>query len=140
VSVAGQVEVCQRVLPGRRRWRHFDAAGPAQYRAGHRGERPHRIVEELADDLDFAGPLDRFDSADAYQQAMQGLSQMKTETVVHKTFVDGPDVNTCEAETLRPGGPVVTDNARSRRSLNPRDSQPSWPQVVLCTLLTFHVL
>src|ERR1041385_1791834 len=48
----------------------------------------------LADKLDFAGPIDRFDSADAYQQAIRGLSQMKTDIVVQKTFVDGPDVVT----------------------------------------------
>jgi hypothetical protein len=48
----------------------------------------------LADKLDFAGPIDRFDNADAYQQAIQGLSQMKTDIVIHKTFVGGPDVVT----------------------------------------------
>jgi SnoaL-like domain len=48
----------------------------------------------LDDRLDFAGPIDRFDNADAYQQAIRGLSQMKTDIVVHKTFVDGPDVVT----------------------------------------------
>ena len=48
----------------------------------------------LDDRLDFAGPIDRFDSADAYQQAIRGLLQMKTDIVVHKTFVDGPDVVT----------------------------------------------
>jgi SnoaL-like domain len=48
----------------------------------------------LADTLDFAGPIDTFDNADAYQRAIQGLSQMKTDIVVHKTFVDGPDVLT----------------------------------------------
>jgi hypothetical protein len=48
----------------------------------------------LADKLDLAGPSDRFDTADAYQQAIQGLSQMKTDIVIHKTFVDGPDVVT----------------------------------------------
>jgi len=48
----------------------------------------------LDDRLDFAGPIDRFDSADAYQQAIRGLSRMKTDIVVHKTFVDGPDVVT----------------------------------------------
>jgi hypothetical protein len=49
----------------------------------------------LDDGLDFAGPIDRFDTADAYQQAIRGLSQMKTDIVVHTTFVDGPDVLTC---------------------------------------------
>jgi SnoaL-like domain len=48
----------------------------------------------LADRFDFAGPIDRFDSADAYQQAVQGLSQMITDIVVHKTFTDGADVLT----------------------------------------------
>ena len=48
----------------------------------------------LDDRLDFAGPLDHFDNADAYQQAIQGLSQMKTDIAIQKTFVDGPDVVT----------------------------------------------
>jgi hypothetical protein len=48
----------------------------------------------LHDKVDFAGPLDRFDNADAYLQAIAGLSQMKTGLVIHKTFVDGPDVVT----------------------------------------------
>jgi hypothetical protein len=48
----------------------------------------------LDDKVDFAGPIDRFDNADAYQKAIQGLSQMTTDIVTHKTFVDGPDVLT----------------------------------------------
>jgi hypothetical protein len=48
----------------------------------------------LDDRVDFAGPIDRFDSADAYQQAIRGLSHIKTDIVVQKTFVDGPDVVT----------------------------------------------
>jgi hypothetical protein len=46
----------------------------------------------LADTLEFAGPIDRFDNADAFQQAIQGLSQVKTDVRVLKTFVDGPDI------------------------------------------------
>jgi SnoaL-like domain len=46
----------------------------------------------LHDRLDFAGPIDRFDNADAFQQAIQGLSQMKDSLVIQKTWVDGPDV------------------------------------------------
>jgi hypothetical protein len=38
--------------------------------------------------------LDRFDSADAYQQAVAGLSRMKTDIVIRKTFVAGSDVLT----------------------------------------------
>lgn len=48
----------------------------------------------LDDRLDFAGPIDRFDNAAAYQAAIRGLSQMKTDIVVNKTFVDGRDVVT----------------------------------------------
>ncbi len=46
----------------------------------------------LRDDLQFAGPIDTFDNADAHQQAIQGLSQMKDDVVIHKIWVDGPDV------------------------------------------------
>jgi hypothetical protein len=35
----------------------------------------------LDDRLDFAGPIDRFDGADAYQQAVTGLSRMRTDIV-----------------------------------------------------------
>ena len=49
----------------------------------------------LADDLDFAGPIDRFDSADAYQQAIRGLSKMKTDIAVHVCLANGPAVSTC---------------------------------------------
>ena len=48
----------------------------------------------LDDKVDFAGPLDRFDNAEAYQQSIEGLSQAKTDIVIHKTFVAGPDVLT----------------------------------------------
>ena len=48
----------------------------------------------LDDRLDFAGPVDRFDRADAYQQAVAGLSRMKTDIVIRKTFVAGSDVLT----------------------------------------------
>ena len=42
--------------------------------------------------VQFAGPIDTFDNADAHQQAIQGLSQMKDDVVIHKIWVDGPDV------------------------------------------------
>jgi hypothetical protein len=48
----------------------------------------------LDDRLDFAGPVDRFDRADAYQQAVAGLSRMRTDIVIRKTFVAGSDVLT----------------------------------------------
>lgn len=46
----------------------------------------------LADDLDFVGPIDSFNSADEHQKAIQGLSQMKEDVVIHKLWADGADV------------------------------------------------
>ena len=43
----------------------------------------------LDDKLDFSGRIDRFDNADTYQQAIVGVSPMKTDIVIQKTFVDG---------------------------------------------------
>ena len=45
----------------------------------------------LADDLQFVGPIDTFDNADDHQAALQGLSQVKDEIVIHKLVVDGED-------------------------------------------------
>jgi SnoaL-like domain len=46
----------------------------------------------LDDKASFAGPIDRFDNADALQRSIEGLSEMMTDLVIHKTFVDGQDV------------------------------------------------
>jgi ketosteroid isomerase-like protein len=46
----------------------------------------------LHDDLTFRGPIDSFDDADAYMQAIQGLSQIVTGAEKRKVFVDGDDV------------------------------------------------
>jgi ketosteroid isomerase-like protein len=46
----------------------------------------------LHDDVSFAGPLDRFDSADAYIAALSGLSPMVRAVEERKVFVDGDDV------------------------------------------------
>lgn len=48
----------------------------------------------LADDVDFVGPLGSADGAEAYAEGIERLSEIKTDVVVHKTFVDGPDVLT----------------------------------------------
>lgn len=49
----------------------------------------------LNDRMNFAGPIDTFDSADAFQQSVRGLTQeIVTDIVVHKMFVDGADVVT----------------------------------------------
>lgn len=47
---------------------------------------------QVADDLDFVGPIDRFDNADAHHAAIRALSQVKDDVVVQKVWADGPDV------------------------------------------------
>jgi ketosteroid isomerase-like protein len=46
----------------------------------------------LHDDVSFSGPIDSFDSADAYIGALQGLSQIVARAEEQKVFVDGNDV------------------------------------------------
>jgi hypothetical protein len=52
------------------------------------------IRSVLSDDVSFVGPLGRADNADEYVKGIEGLSQVKSDIVIHKTFVDGPDVLT----------------------------------------------
>ncbi len=53
-----------------------------------------RLRSVLADNVDFVGPLRRWDNADDFRKGIAGLSRIKTDIVVQKTFVDGPDVLT----------------------------------------------
>ena len=46
----------------------------------------------LADALDFVGPIESLDNADAQHEAIKGLSQMKDDIVIHKIWADGADV------------------------------------------------
>ncbi len=46
----------------------------------------------LADDVDFYGPIDTFDKADDYIEAIKGLSQVVKGTETRKVFVDAEDV------------------------------------------------
>jgi ketosteroid isomerase-like protein len=48
----------------------------------------------LADDLRFKGPIDEFDNADDYLQALGRLAQIVTGTDVRKVVADGADVVT----------------------------------------------
>jgi SnoaL-like domain len=48
----------------------------------------------LADDATFRGPLASVDDAEACMQGLKGMSQIMTDVVIHKTFVDGPEVLT----------------------------------------------
>jgi hypothetical protein len=48
----------------------------------------------VADDVTFVGPLARLRGAEDYMEGIKGLSQIKSDLVVQKAFVDGPDVLT----------------------------------------------
>ena len=66
----------------------------------------------LADDVTFVGPLGTADSADACIAGLQHMSEIVTDIVVRKTFVDGDDVLTWfELHTARTP-PLPTVNWR----------------------------
>jgi len=48
----------------------------------------------LADDSTFRGPLGSADDADTCVQGLRGMAEIMTDIVIHKVFVDGPDVLT----------------------------------------------
>ena len=51
----------------------------------------HSLVD---DDITFAGPLAQLEGAQDYMEGIKGLSRIKSDIVIRKTFVDGPDVLT----------------------------------------------
>lgn len=53
-----------------------------------------RLRSILADDATFRGPLGSADSGDECLQGLRGMSQIVTDIVVRKVWVDGPDVLT----------------------------------------------
>ena len=59
----------------------------------------------LADNLDFSGPIDSFDNADDYIEAIKGLSQIVKGTKTKRFFVDGGDVCVVyDLQTVTPAG------------------------------------
>jgi ketosteroid isomerase-like protein len=46
----------------------------------------------LHDDLDFRGPFDTFDNADAFIEAIRALAPIVKDVEMRKTFSDGDDV------------------------------------------------
>jgi len=46
----------------------------------------------LAEDASFRGPLASIDGADSLVEGLRRMGQITTDIVVHKRFVDGPDV------------------------------------------------
>jgi SnoaL-like protein len=48
----------------------------------------------LADDVSFVGPLSQADGAADCRRGIEGMSQIVTDIVVKKVFIDGPDALT----------------------------------------------
>jgi hypothetical protein len=48
----------------------------------------------LADDVTFTGPFAQLDNAEDCLRGLRGMSRIMTDIVIHKMFVDGPDVLT----------------------------------------------
>ena len=46
------------------------------------------------DDITFVGPLAQLEGAQDYMEGIKGMSQITSDIVIRKTFVDGPDVLT----------------------------------------------
>lgn len=64
----------------------------------------------LADDVTFRGPLGIADGVDECLQGLKGMSGMITDIVIHKIFVDGPDVVTWYDLHAAHTGPMPTAN------------------------------
>jgi hypothetical protein len=79
----------------------------------------------LKDDLHFEGPIDTFDDADSYLNALRGLTQMMTGLEKLKVFVDGDDA--CIIYDLKTA-PVPT--ARTAEWYRVSDGKISWVTVV----------
>jgi hypothetical protein len=63
------------------------------------------------DDATFAGPLARLEGGEDYMEGIKGMSQIKSDIVIQRTFVDDPDV-------VRPAHDGCF--SRTRRQLAPR--------------------
>jgi hypothetical protein len=52
-------------------------------------------MRSLVDDkVTFSGPLAQLEGAEDYMEGIRGMSQIKSDIVIRKVFVDGPDVLT----------------------------------------------
>jgi ketosteroid isomerase-like protein len=66
----------------------------------------------LADDVTFEGPLGRAGNADECLAGLRRMSEIMTDIVVQKTFVDGPHVLTWFELHTTGTGPMPTVNWR----------------------------
>jgi len=62
------------------------------------------------DDVTFKGPLGQVEGAQDYMEGIKGMSRIKSDLVIRKTFVDGPDVLTWYELHTRVAPPVPVAN------------------------------
>jgi ketosteroid isomerase-like protein len=48
----------------------------------------------VADDVTFLGPPAQLNGAEDFMEGIKGMSQIKSDIVIQKVFIDGPDVLT----------------------------------------------
>jgi hypothetical protein len=84
----------------------------------------------LSDDVTFRGPLGSADDAETCMRGLQGMGQLITDIVIHKMFVDGPDVLTWFDLHTTAAPPAATANwshvengkiSRIRVTFDPRE-------------------
>ena len=71
-----------------------------------------RLRTILADEATFDGPLGHASNADECVAGLERMSQIMTGIVIHKTFVDGPDVLTWFDLHTNRADPIPTVNWR----------------------------
>jgi limonene-1,2-epoxide hydrolase len=64
----------------------------------------------VADEVRFEGPLATLVGAEEYMEGIRGLSQIISEIVIRKTFVDGQDVLTWYEMRTTVASPVAVAN------------------------------
>jgi hypothetical protein len=90
-----------------------------------------RLRAILADDVTFDGPLGHAGNAEECIAGLKRMSEIVTDIVIRKTFVDGPDVLTWfELHTARTD-PLPTGELEARRTrqdhFHPGDFRPAAP-------------
>jgi hypothetical protein len=66
----------------------------ATYFLAWKGKDFETLRSILADDVTFVGPLAQLDNAEDCVEGLRGMSQIVTDIVIRKRFVDGADVLT----------------------------------------------
>lgn len=87
----------------------------------------------LADDATFRGPLGTADDAETCMRGLRGMSEILTDVVIQKMWVDGPDVITWFElhTTVAPPCPIVNwshvENCKIRAIKVTSDPRPLPP-------------